>query len=280
MKHLTLTFAIVATLACNNFVVGQLYDAPPVGDINSFVDQDFPDVPEFSAYIVDDVEFTADVTIGSVTTYFTFDSSGDGTPWPADDAGMPFTAILNIFPDDGTLDTEDPAAGTVVDVTVEDNDDDGDGFIQVTACGLSIDLAAGTYWIGMTPTIDFGIYGQEFHPNSAGIVGSEAFIRNPGGGFALPTGTAWGAISVNFNPPGTPADVSMTILDEVDGACPTKGCDFAIGDVNQDGAVNLVDVQPFVDLLVSSGFQCEADINEDGAVDLLDVDPFVTLLGG
>ena len=52
-----------------------------------------------------------------------------------------------------------------------------------------------------------------------------------------------------------------------------------VGDVNGDGDINLLDVAPFVDLLASSMFQCEADINQDGAVNLLDVGPFVELLG-
>ena len=53
-----------------------------------------------------------------------------------------------------------------------------------------------------------------------------------------------------------------------------------IGDVNLDGVVNLLDVQPFVNLISTSVFQAEADINEDGTVNLLDVDPFVNLLAG
>ncbi len=52
-----------------------------------------------------------------------------------------------------------------------------------------------------------------------------------------------------------------------------------VGDVNLDGEVNLLDVDPFVALLTSGNFQKEADINGDGAVNLLDVDPFVALLG-
>ena len=52
------------------------------------------------------------------------------------------------------------------------------------------------------------------------------------------------------------------------------------GDVNQDGVVNLLDVQPFIDLLNSGGFLDEADINQDGAVNLLDVDPFIGVLAG
>ncbi len=52
------------------------------------------------------------------------------------------------------------------------------------------------------------------------------------------------------------------------------------GDVNQDGVVSLLDVQPFVDLLTTGGYQAEADVNQDGAVNLLDVQPFVDLLTG
>lgn len=53
-----------------------------------------------------------------------------------------------------------------------------------------------------------------------------------------------------------------------------------LGDVNLDGAVDLLDIAPFVSILTSSGFQDEADINQDGNVDLLDVAPLVDLLTG
>ena len=53
-----------------------------------------------------------------------------------------------------------------------------------------------------------------------------------------------------------------------------------LGDVNCDGAVDLLDVGPFVDLLTTGGFSDKADVNEDGAVDLLDVGPFVDLISG
>ena len=52
------------------------------------------------------------------------------------------------------------------------------------------------------------------------------------------------------------------------------------GDVNLDGVVNLLDVQPFVDIISSNGFQAEADVNKDGVVNLLDVAEFVLLLTG
>lgn len=53
-----------------------------------------------------------------------------------------------------------------------------------------------------------------------------------------------------------------------------------LGDINQDGVVDLLDVGPFVDLLVSGGFQSEGDIDGDGKITLLDVEPFVDLLSG
>ena len=52
------------------------------------------------------------------------------------------------------------------------------------------------------------------------------------------------------------------------------------GDVNQDGIVDLLDVAPFVNLIVEGAFQLEGDLNGDGTVDLLDVAPFTTLLIG
>ena len=47
-----------------------------------------------------------------------------------------------------------------------------------------------------------------------------------------------------------------------------------LGDVNLDEAVNGLDVEPFVDVLVTGVFQAEADMNQDGAVNGLDVDLF------
>ena len=55
---------------------------------------------------------------------------------------------------------------------------------------------------------------------------------------------------------------------------------FLLGDVNCDGVVDLLDVNPFVELLTNGGFSPKADINQDGILDLLDVNPFVQLLTG
>ncbi|MEM9409633.1 MAG: dockerin type I domain-containing protein [Planctomycetota bacterium] len=48
-----------------------------------------------------------------------------------------------------------------------------------------------------------------------------------------------------------------------------------LGDVNRDGVISLLDIEPFIDLLINNRFQIEADMNQNGAVDLLDVEPFI-----
>jgi hypothetical protein len=53
-----------------------------------------------------------------------------------------------------------------------------------------------------------------------------------------------------------------------------------LGDVNGDGFVNLLDVQPFIDLVSNGEYLPEADIDMDGSVNLLDIGPFVELLSG
>ena len=53
---------------------------------------------------------------------------------------------------------------------------------------------------------------------------------------------------------------------------------FELGDVNCDGSVDLLDVQPFVDLIIEGEFSAKADFNGDGVVDLLDIAPFVDRL--
>ena len=58
------------------------------------------------------------------------------------------------------------------------------------------------------------------------------------------------------------------------------GGGLLLGDVNCDGVIDLLDVAPFVDLIISGGFDPKADINGDGMVDLLDIAPFVDLLLG
>ena len=58
------------------------------------------------------------------------------------------------------------------------------------------------------------------------------------------------------------------------------GTKILFGDVNLDGETNLLDIQPFVALILAGEFQVEGDVNLDSSVDLLDISPFVALLVG
>jgi hypothetical protein len=53
-----------------------------------------------------------------------------------------------------------------------------------------------------------------------------------------------------------------------------------LGDVNHDDAVDGLDVDPFIDVLLDSQFATTADMNGDGAVNGLDVAPFVAAVFG
>ena len=81
------------------------------------------------------------------------------------------------------------------------------------------------------------------------------------------------------------ADASLSRVQDVAGFLPevdTQGIvtfdRFMVGDVNGDGAIDLLDVSHFVDAVSSGQFEPAADINQDGAVDLIDVPLFIDLL--
>ena len=54
--------------------------------------------------------------------------------------------------------------------------------------------------------------------------------------------------------------------------------ELLLGDCNQDGFVNFLDISPFILLLSTGFFLAEADVNQDGEVDFLDISPFILLL--
>jgi len=54
--------------------------------------------------------------------------------------------------------------------------------------------------------------------------------------------------------------------------------ELLLGDCNQDGFVNFLDISPFILLLSNGEFLAEADVNQDGDVNFLDIGPFITLL--
>lgn len=54
--------------------------------------------------------------------------------------------------------------------------------------------------------------------------------------------------------------------------------DVLKGDVDLDGVVNFLDINPFIGVLSTNGFQAEADANCDNAVNFLDIAPFIAIL--
>ncbi len=52
------------------------------------------------------------------------------------------------------------------------------------------------------------------------------------------------------------------------------------GDVNLDGMVTFLDINPFILVLSSNGDQAEADCNCDGEVNFLDIQAFIDILSG
>ncbi|MBR5673504.1 MAG: leucine-rich repeat protein [Muribaculaceae bacterium] len=59
--------------------------------------------------------------------------------------------------------------------------------------------------------------------------------------------------------------------------------DFLLGDVNEDGAVNIADVTSLIDYLLGSGNNINlrnADVNQDGAINIADVTALIDLLLG
>ncbi|MFN3166108.1 MAG: PEP-CTERM sorting domain-containing protein [Phycisphaeraceae bacterium] len=97
----------------------------------------------------------ADISVGgagwdvdSVTTYHR---------WNRDDFSATMTqAYLHVFPKTGTLPTagDIPSASTVVPIAAVAGPVDGQIVHSVTASGLGLSLAAGDYWIGLTPFYD------------------------------------------------------------------------------------------------------------------------------
>ena len=53
-----------------------------------------------------------------------------------------------------------------------------------------------------------------------------------------------------------------------------------LGDVDQDGVVNFLDIASFIVILTNGPYLAEADCNEDGVVDFLDIASFIAILNG
>ncbi len=87
----------------------------------------------------------------------------------------------------------------------------------------------------------------------------------------------WDDFIVNEN---QTSHVQATYLNPVVITLENKPEDELLGDVDCSGAVNFLDIQPFINLLSSGGYSSKADIDGDGAVSFLDIAPFIAILSG
>ncbi len=112
-------------------------------------------------------------------------------------------------------------------------------------------------------------------PAGAGTSGGWIFVEHRIDEFLAPTNNMRVRFNASDSGEGSVVEAGVDAVTLRVVACAD---DILFGDVNLDGVVNLLDVQPFVNLITSGSFQAEADINQDGVVNLLDVGPFVDLL--
>ena len=187
MRRILTSLAVVtACLAAPVYSSAQgiLWDQQPDTSLTTVIDLDIPAPSEgFSTYLVNDATFSTDVIVGSVIVYY----SNNSGSW----SNLITDGVLNIFDGDGLVASDDPTNGGdfgpgAVNVSVTDQ---GGGVLAVEASGLNINLAAGTYFFGLSASLPSSTDPQEFRFDSGSTIGSSTFGRNPSGAFGL--GTDW-----------------------------------------------------------------------------------------
>ena len=205
---------------------------------------------------------------------------------------------------DGTFFTfPEFSTGGIGSLTLAIGDINGDSIDDlVTANSTSADLSvmlgnndgtfAAPYLISFTAGVVQALKMGDFDGDSdldlvvaCSDIRSVAFLANEGdGNFVFDT-------SIEFE--DTPISLTVDDLDangkddvivgfDGDGEIVTifSDCSTLTGDINGDGIVDILDITPFVDLMVDGEFIPEADINGDGLVDLSDIQPFIDLMSG
>jgi len=109
-------------------------------------------------------------------------------------------------------------------------------------------------------TIGTEFYGTAFAPNG------DVTIEN----FSTITGRVFAGGNV------TVGNLDITTVGDVV-IIPTTDL---LGDANQDGVVNFLDLAPFIAALASNTYSAEADCNQDGVLNFLDIVSFISILTG
>lgn len=146
------------------------------------IDQIFPnDFPTYSTGEVDDFSTGGQSwNVNRVTTYY----GGGAGAWPTT-----CTAALSLYAKTGSYPTAADHVGNLGTVSATITNLGGALAVSADTTGLLNGLN-GQYWIGLTPMLDFGTYGQQFHLLSAeATIMDGARNRNEGGSFGV--GTDW-----------------------------------------------------------------------------------------
>ena len=218
-----------------------------------------------------------DVIVMSPPTNFfcVFIGNGDGTfeqpEYFLAGSGVAFSIDLGDIDGDSDLDLIDGST-TFIIVSISRNNGLGDFTVDfnnmlniLPAAVRLIDIDGD----GLSEMIILTGSNINIYPNDAGEFGNPQFLEIGSTAFAVQSG--------DYNLDGKTDLVSASATGNTITVF-LQGSSILLGDVNQDGNIDLLDVAPFVELLVNGQFQIEADINSDGGVDLLDVALFVELL--
>ena len=153
-------------------------------------------------------------TIQSITTYFS------ALSWNQGDVTQ---AVLNVFPKTGgaPVPGNDPRAtptgsGTLVGVSQTGASAGGNGVWEIMASGLSIALAPGDYWVGLTPVGPAGPFGPDMQWSTPTRIGAGQQMRlfGPDSGW-LDVGATYGVPAVDgaiLIQGAVPAPASLALL--------------------------------------------------------------------
>ena len=164
------------------------------GQPGAYVNQDFPDFPDYSSFLADDF---VNPNPWSISTIFV---PGDG--WNGFSTLFNATALTwQIYADNAGVPAGDPSGGgnpPVWTLTLPPTDPQvvistgtPGGYPSNTTLNLAapLTLPAGHWWLVFYPTLNFGAYGQYGRQPADTTNGYVGQFINPGGGFGY--GTVW-----------------------------------------------------------------------------------------
>ena len=187
-----------------------------------------------------------------------------------------------------------------IDLSVEDSDPDPDNGVYTGAILSSsiefeggyvsqVDFAGGEITV-QRDNAGGGVFFNDVNGLGSIVVfdlgnafSSDALLMDPTTEF---TGSPE-SLYILFEPTGSISSFSDVAFGDNDGV-PTGPVAFSIviveveppllGDLNQNGEVNFLDIAPFIQRLTTGTFQVEADINQNGEVNFADISPFIEIL--